>query len=686
MEAGGKSDDKAIRTHDVVLQIRSPDSRQQQQLFFPSPENRDPLPPTSPPQVASFPPTPRNSNKPNAEMNTPESEASTPRLRVPHASTFPNSPGTPPWTTAIPSPVSNPAPASSITRRKSRTGQSEFSRPKSRLVEPPPPLASDAILKEAKTGEAAASSGGSPYNKKSPHRSNYNNSSAISSGNGSLSRGTAKPATPITPRTPLIGSPERDEEDDGNGVCKTANVVQVKSSKMGNKWKVMALLETTAFFAIVGLLIASLTIHRLQNSYIWGLQLWKWFVLVLVILCGRLVTECSVNVLVFLVERNFLLKKKVLYFVYGLKNSFQVLVWLGLVLLAWELLFTHGVERSPRTARALSRMTRAIAGFLAAAGIWLLKTLLIKLVASSYHVNRFFDRIQESIFHQYVLRALSGPPVMEMAEAIGSGVGTPGRLSFRSIDKEKEEKKEEVIDVDKLKKLKHEKVSAWTMKGLIDVVLGTGLSTLSSILEDTEETEEEYQQKDYEITSEWEAKLAAHKVFRNVAKTGSKYIEEEDLLRFLKKEEVDNFILLFEGGSATGKIKRSVFWKWLVKVYKERKSLAHSLHDTKTAIEELNKLVSTILVLLMIVAWLLVMGFLSTQALLFISSQILLVAFMFGNTAKTVFEAIVFVFVMHPFDVGDRCVVDGVQARALQNTKTHLNPLHENIVLFCYTL
>jgi hypothetical protein len=31
------------------------------------------------------------------------------------------------------------------------------------------------------------------------------------------------------------------------------------------------------------------------------------------------------------------------------------------------------------------------------------------------------------------------------------------------------------------------------------------------------------------------------------------------------------------------------------------------------------------------------------------------------KTAKTVFEAIIFVFVMHPFDVGDRCVVDGVQ-------------------------
>lgn len=96
-------------------------------------------------------------------------------------------------------------------------------------------------------------------------------------------------------------------------------------------------------------------------------------------------------------------------------------------------------------------------------------------------------------------------------------------------------------------------------------------------------------------------------------------------------------------------------------VYLERKSLVHSLNDTKTAIEELNRLSSVIVVVVIIIVWLILMGLLNTQVLVFISSQILLVVFVFGNTAKTLFEAIIFVFVMHPFDVGDRCVVDGVQ-------------------------
>jgi small-conductance mechanosensitive channel len=97
-----------------------------------------------------------------------------------------------------------------------------------------------------------------------------------------------------------------------------------------------------------------------------------------------------------------------------------------------------------------------------------------------------------------------------------------------------------------------------------------------------------------------------------------------------------------------------------VKVYKGRKALAHALNDTKTAVKQLNKLVTVILIVVTILVWLLLMGIATTKVLVFLSSQLLVAAFMFGNTCKTIFEAIIFVFVMHPFDVGDRCVIDGV--------------------------
>ncbi|KAE9587673.1 hypothetical protein Lal_00021888 [Lupinus albus] len=532
-------------------------------------------------------------------------------------------------------------PPESITRRRSLL-RSEFSKPKSRLVE-------QSYQSEVKFVEEKNHFTSSNLS----NRSSPNKVATTPKGNHS-----PVPVTPRTPRTPMIRAMEDgedDEDDEDEEVYKIADIeVRKRKSK---KLKVMVLIEWFVFVCIMGLLIVSLSVDKLKNVVIWSLELWKWCVLVMVIVCGRMVTRWFMNALVFMVEMNFFwLKKKVLYFIYGVKKSVRVFIWLSLVLLAWGLLFNRGVTRSKKTNKILNYITRALASCLIGAAIWLVKTLLIKLLASSFQCTRFFDRIQESFFHQYILRTLSGQPLMEMAEMVGK-VASTGQLSFRTMNGNKEGKKEEVIDVDKLKKMKQDKVSALTMKSLVNVIRTSGLSTISNTLESVDEEEQE----DKEITSEWEAKAAAYRIFKNVAKPGNKYIEEEDLLRFMNKDEVDNLLPLFEGASGTGKIKRKSLKNWLVKVYLERKSLVHSLNDTKTAVDELNNIASVVVLIVILIAWLLMMGFLTTQVLVFISSQLLLAGFMFGNTAKTVFEAIVFVFVMHPFDVGDRCVIDGVQ-------------------------
>lgn len=521
--------------------------------------------------------------------------------------------------------------------RKQSLTRSSYSKPKSRLVEPSYP--SDMSLLEEKV----------------PMLGDKSPAKASPRANGSTPRASQ---TPVTPKTPLMAAQGGDDEDEKEDEIYKAFDVQA-SKKSGKKIKISSLIEWTALFVLVCLLIASITVVRLRNVRLWSLELWKWCVLVMVVFCGRLVNEWVTNFLVFLIERNFWFKKKVLYFVYGMKRSVQIFLWLGFILLAWELLFNHGVQRSKKTTEILQHITMGIAGCLVGAGLWLIKTLLIKILAISFHVNRFFDRIQESLFHQYILQTLSGPPQMEIDMQAGTTKSISGRLSFRRVEEGASRQKEEVIDVEKLHKMNQGKVSAWTMKGLIQVVRSSKLTTISNTLDD--DNDDDGTQSNQEITSEWEAKMAAYKIFKNVANPAHRYIEEEDLLRFMKKEEVDNVIPLFEGATETRKIKRSALTKWVVNAYLERKSLAHSLNDTKTAVEELNKMASVFVAMVIVIVWNLMMGFLTTKVLVLISSQLLLVVFMFGNSAKTVFEAIIFVFIMHPYDVGDRCVIDGVQ-------------------------
>ena len=101
------------------------------------------------------------------------------------------------------------------------------------------------------------------------------------------------------------------------------------------------------------------------------------------------------------------------------------------------------------------------------------------------------------------------------------GRGNSAQLSFRSEMKQKGGKKEEVVDVGKLYKIDQEKVSAWTMKGLIDVIRGSRLTTISNVLDDSVD-DEGGEHKDKEIANEWEARTTAVQIFENVAKSDPK--------------------------------------------------------------------------------------------------------------------------------------------------------------------
>ncbi|KAL2941697.1 Mechanosensitive ion channel protein 4, partial [Bienertia sinuspersici] len=56
--------------------------------------------------------------------------------------------------------------------------------------------------------------------------------------------------------------------------------------------------------------------------------------------------------------------------------------------------------------------------------------------------------------------------------------------------------------------------------------------------------------------------------------------------------------------------------------------------------------------------WLLLTGLASTKILVIIASPLLAATFIFGETCKTLFEGIIFVFVVHPFDIGDTCEIE----------------------------
>lgn len=344
------------------------------------------------------------------------------------------------------------------------------------------------------------------------------------------------------------------------------------------KFNTLTFIQWISLILIVTALICTTSIDKWKVRKFRGLHLWKWEVLILVLICGRLVSGWGIRIVVFFIERNFFMRKRVLYFVYGVKRSVQNCIWLGLVLIAWHSMFDKEVQGNNKFLWYVNTMLVCmIVGTL----LWLVKTLMVKVLASSFHVSTFFDRIQESLFNQKVIEALSGPPHIEikkqqeeeertMAEVWrlqnagatlppdlrpstlqqpksgkingggGGGGGLPPRptkgVSFKlsgqlaknmeaknqdtskNLERNRSQDDKEVVSMENLHKLNHKNVSAWNMKRLMKVVKKGVLTTLDEQVQHSSEGDEASTQ----IRSECEAKCAARKIFRNVAKPKSK--------------------------------------------------------------------------------------------------------------------------------------------------------------------
>ncbi|EFN55409.1 hypothetical protein CHLNCDRAFT_134529 [Chlorella variabilis] len=91
----------------------------------------------------------------------------------------------------------------------------------------------------------------------------------------------------------------------------------------------------------------------------------------------------------------------------------------------------------------------------------------------------------------------------------------------------------------------------------------------------------------------------------------------------------------------------------------ERCHLALTLRDAKSVISKLERLLGCIIHTLCIFFYLAIFNIDVTQAWLTFSSIMLAFTFIFGNSIRTVFECVVWLFVVHPYDVGDTLVLTG---------------------------
>ncbi|SJL03324.1 uncharacterized protein ARMOST_06677 [Armillaria ostoyae] len=108
-----------------------------------------------------------------------------------------------------------------------------------------------------------------------------------------------------------------------------------------------------------------------------------------------------------------------------------------------------------------------------------------------------------------------------------------------------------------------------------------------------------------------------------------------------------------------GDISKKEMREAVQRIYKERKALVASLKDAGSAVSKLDAVFLAVALVCVIFICLLIFNKSDTlSSLVPLGTIILGFSFVFGNSASTLFESLIFIFATHVFDVGDLVLID----------------------------
>ncbi|KAH8942554.1 hypothetical protein BDL97_14G107000 [Sphagnum fallax] len=422
------------------------------------------------------------------------------------------------------------------------------------------------------------------------------------------------------------------------------------------------------------LLICSVRLQSLRKVYWYNLVLWEWLTLALVVACGRLISGFAVKLLVILIEHHYLLRKRVLYFVYGLRHAVKNFFWLSLVIATWKIIFRNNTDQE-----TVPVITKVLWCCFTASVLWMTKVLFVKVAANSFHRAAYFDRIQDSLFHQYVLETLSHPKIGEGDDIFTWPYDLDSEQDTRPLANVTEPEQGHTNSQQSSKSSPGLRGREQPTKPVTSDVelqeerrehehsISVSNSLRSSPPSDPAGSPGGHKKVNFnelpasnnDTTSPAEVIIAQDKLQELTSDPGKTSLSLQNFVEMLPEDKAMKAFALFEV-SDEGTISKKALVKWVVNVYKERKALSLTLSDNRTVVAKLHRVLDVLMLAILLTICLLIMG-VNTQKLLVAFSSILLPSvFVFGNAARSTFESLIFLFIVHPFDVGDRILVDGV--------------------------
>ncbi|TFY72075.1 hypothetical protein EVG20_g929 [Dentipellis fragilis] len=162
----------------------------------------------------------------------------------------------------------------------------------------------------------------------------------------------------------------------------------------------------------------------------------------------------------------------------------------------------------------------------------------------------------------------------------------------------------------------------------------------------------------WDVSNAHEAKRLARLIYTTFRDRRRRYLLPSDFEpAYHTPEEAQKAFRIFDTDN-NGDISRAEIKTKLLKTYRERRFLSRSMRDVGAALHTLDRILLFFAAVILFFVSLSIFHVNIDQSLTSVYTIGIGASFIFKNSASNAFDAIMFLFVTHPFDTGDRCFID----------------------------
>ncbi|THC94658.1 hypothetical protein EYZ11_005843 [Aspergillus tanneri] len=153
--------------------------------------------------------------------------------------------------------------------------------------------------------------------------------------------------------------------------------------------------------------------------------------------------------------------------------------------------------------------------------------------------------------------------------------------------------------------------------------------------------------------------VLARRLYRTFVRDGFDTVFSGDLKEaFDNNDEADAAFVMFDK-DMNGDISMDELEAVCVEIGRERKSITASLKDLDSVVSRLDNVLEFFVAVITLIVFLSLISTSAAGVLTSAGSSILALSWLFSATAQEFLQSVVFVFIKHPFDVGDRVTIYG---------------------------